>query len=250
MTELVGLSEVELGAAAVIVFLASVVRGYSGFGFSAVLVAGLAFFLDPVEAVPIAIGLEVLASVVQGRSVWDDIDWRRFAALLAAAIIGNPIGVWVLTTVDADGLRAATFLLLMLLTLSLLSGRRTHVDPTLLVFFGVGVVAGIVNGATAMSGLVLVLAMTSLEVSPAEMRGTLVAYFFASDLAVMGLLFGGDELDAAYAWRVGASVPIMVVGVVIGTRAFRGSSVEQFRRLTLVLLLAVSIVGMGRLVLP
>ena len=35
-----------------------------------------------------------------------------------------------------------------------------------------------------MSGLVLVLVMTSLQVSPAEMSGMLVAYFFACDLAV------------------------------------------------------------------
>ncbi len=247
MIDVLGLSGGEAAAAFTIVLVASVVRGYSGFGFSAVLVAGLSFLIDPIEAVPLAIGLEVLASMVQGRSVWDDVDWRRFGALLAAAIVGNPVGVWLLTTVDAEPLRLFTFIMLAVLTLALLSGRRVAVAPTLPVFFFAGVVAGVVNGATAMSGLVLVLVMTSLQVSPAEMRGTLIAYFFASDLVVLGLLFAGSELDVTYGWRILLAVPVMIIGVLIGTQAFRGSSVEQFRRVTLLLLLTVSVVGLARI---
>lgn len=247
--ELVDFGGVELIAAAVVLFAASVVRGYSGFGFSAVLVAGLAFFVDPVQAVPLAIGLEVLASIVQGPSVWTDIDWSRLGALVAAAIVGNPVGVWILTSVDADPLRVITFVTLSVLTVGLLLGRTVAISASLSAFFVVGVVAGVVNGATAMSGLVLVLAMTAMQVAPAEMRGTLVAYFFASDLAVLGLLLWRDELDAVYAWRLGLAVPVMVVGVLIGSRAFSGASVESFRRTTLVLLLAISVVGLVTLAL-
>lgn len=240
------LSILDVAFAATVVLAASIIRGYSGFGFSAVLVAGLAFIIDPIEAVPLAIGLEVLASIVQGKSVWTDIEWRRCGVLLVAAVIGNPIGVWILTTVDADPLRAATFILLTLLTLGLLLGKTVDVTATLGVFFLVGIVAGVVNGATAMSGLVLVLFMTVLKVAPAEMRGTLVAYFFASDIAVLGLLVWRDELDTIYAWRILLSVPIMIIGVVIGDKAFDGASVESFRRTTLYILLAISIVGLGR----
>lgn len=249
MIDLLDFGFIEVLGAAFVLFAASIVRGYSGFGFSAVLVAGLAFFIDPVEAVPLAIGLEVLASVVQGRSVWDDIDWRRLGVLVAAAVIGNPVGVLVLTSVDADPLRAMTFITLAVLTIGLLVGKTFAAEASLVAFFAVGVVAGVVNGATAMSGLVLVLAMTALRVAPAELRGTLVAYFFASDLAVMGLLYWRGELDVVYVWRMGFAMPVMIVGVLIGSRAFSGASVESFRRTTLILLLAISVVGLTNLAL-
>ena len=249
MADLLDFGLFEVLGAAVVLFIASVVRGYSGFGFSAVLVAGMAFFVDPVEAVSLAIGLEVLASVVQASSVWDDIDWRRLGVLVAAAIVGNPVGVLILTTVDADPLRAFTFITLAVLTVGVLAGKTVAIPSTLSAFFVVGVVAGVVNGATAMSGLVLVLAMTALQVAPAEMRGTLVAYFFASDIAVLGLLLWRGELDAIYAWRLVFAIPLMVAGVLIGSRAFAGTSVESFKRVTLMLLLAISVVGLARLAL-
>ena len=51
-------------------------RGYSGFGFSALLVASGSLVTDPIKIVPLAIMLEVTASVIQAAGVWRDIDWK------------------------------------------------------------------------------------------------------------------------------------------------------------------------------
>ena len=51
-----------------VVLGAGVVRGFSGFGFSALTVAGCSIFASPAEIVPIAIQLEVLASISLIRS--------------------------------------------------------------------------------------------------------------------------------------------------------------------------------------
>lgn len=230
--------------AAAILLLASYVRGYSGFGFSAVLVAGLTFIIEPLAAVPVAIAFEVVASMVQGPSVWHDIRWHDFRVLLLAAVVGNPFGVWILTTADADVLRVVTLLGLLLLSLGLLVGHRAAIAPTTAVFFVVGTAAGVVNGATALSGLVLVLAMTFMTISPGEMRATLVAYFFASDLVVLGILYTQDEITTALLWRVAIGLPLLGVGIAVGSKAFRGSSAEAFRRNTLGLLIAISVVGL------
>lgn len=226
---------------------ASFIRGYSGFGFSAVLVAGLAFVVDPIEAVPLAISFEVLASALQGWSVRSEIRWGDFRTLLVAAIIGNPLGVVILTTVDADPLRAATFAALLLLSGLLLIRRTARIQPTTALVFAVGVVAGIVNGATAMSGLVLVLAMSFIAISAAQIRATLVAYFFASDLLVVGLLIVRGDADSTLFWRVLIGLPILAGGIAIGSRMFRRSTEAAFRTVTLGLLVAISIVGLTRL---
>lgn len=243
------LSSLDLSAgeaifAAVVLVLASYVRGYSGFGFSAVLVAGLTFIVDPLAAVPLAIAFEVVASMVQAPSVWHHIRWHDFRVLLLAAVVGNPLGVWILTTADPDVLRAVTLVGLLLLSVALLVGHRAAIAPTTLAFFVVGTLAGVVNGATALSGLVLVLAMTFMTISPGEMRATLIAYFFASDLVVLGLLYTQDEITRALLWRVIIGMPLLAVGIAVGSQAFRGSSPESFRRNTLGLLVAISVVGL------
>jgi uncharacterized membrane protein YfcA len=135
--------------------IALFIRGDSGFGFSAMLVAGLAFVVEPLAAVPLAIAFEVAASIVQGRSIRHEIRWKDFWTLRVAAIIGNPLGVLILTTVDGDRLRGATFGVLFVLSLMLLFKRTARLEPTTDLVFGVGVVASVVDGVTAMSGLVV-----------------------------------------------------------------------------------------------
>ena len=54
VTSLVELSAGELAFCAVVLLVASYIRGYSGFGFSAVLVAGATFVIEPVAAVPLS----------------------------------------------------------------------------------------------------------------------------------------------------------------------------------------------------
>ena len=247
MAELVELSAGELAFSATVLLVAAYIRGYSGFGFSAVLVAGATFVIEPAAAVPLAITFEVLASVVQGRSIRREIRWADFRILLLAAIIGNPVGVLILTSVDGDVVRGLTLALLLTLTGGLLMNQTRRFEPTPVAVFVVGVVAGIVNGATAMSGLVLVLAMSIAAVTAAETRATLIAYFFASDLVVLTALVVADELDDELFWRVLFGLPVLIAGVAAGSFTFRASNEAAFRRVTLWLLVAISLAGLGRL---
>ena len=54
-------------AALLIVLAAGMVRGFAGFGFSALCVAGLSLFAPPAQVVPPIFVLEVLASAVAAR---------------------------------------------------------------------------------------------------------------------------------------------------------------------------------------
>ena len=249
MVTALGLSVGEVIFASFVLLLAAYVRGLTGFALSAVLVAGMSFIIDPVDAVVLALAYEVSASVIQGRSVWGEIRWRYLWVLLGAALVGNPAGVAILTTVDADILRTATFVVLTAMSLGLLLRHRAVLAPTLWTIFVVGVIAGVVNGATALSGLVLVLAMSFMTISPAEMRSTLIAYFFGSNLVVVGLLGIRGDVDGTTLWRLLAGLPILAVGILVGSSTFRTTSPERFRRITLALLISISIVGLIRVAL-
>ena len=82
METALGLSGYGLLYAVLVVFVAAFIRGYSGFGFSAVLMVGLILQLPAAEIVPLSITLEVIASAGQARGIYRDINWRPLAALL------------------------------------------------------------------------------------------------------------------------------------------------------------------------
>ncbi|MDH3196545.1 MAG: sulfite exporter TauE/SafE family protein [Hyphomicrobiales bacterium] len=241
----------ELGPAgfaflALVILAASFVRGYSGFGFSAVLVAGLTLILPPAEVVPLSIGLEVVASLGQARGIWADIDRRRLMVLLIAGLIGNPLGVWLLVAIPVEPLRLALLSFIALASILLMVMPRAHTDLSLALLAGGGFAAGVVNGATALSGLVLALVFTLAGIRPAVMRATMIAYFFVTDLWTGGVMTAAGLVDQTTVLRVIAALPFLALGVWLGSRRFLATPPATFRVLVLWLLIGLSLIGLAR----
>ena len=89
-----------IGIAAV--FLAAIVRGFSGFGFSLLAISGLTFIYAPAEVVPTVFLLEIAASLHMLPSIWNEIQWRSLGCLIA-----TPIGAYALASVPAGPMQIA-----------------------------------------------------------------------------------------------------------------------------------------------
>ena len=101
----------DLGAAALAwmataVLIAAFVRGYSGFGYSAMVIAASSLGTNPLNFVAVVVILETVMSLQAAKGAGPDIDWRRVWWLMAGAAVGLPLGLWVLTGVDEDTARA------------------------------------------------------------------------------------------------------------------------------------------------
>jgi uncharacterized membrane protein YfcA len=82
-----------LALAVAVVFGAGIVRGFAGFGFSALCVAGLSLVMPPAQVVPPVFVLEVLASSSLLRGALAHADWRWLNWLLAGNALFIPVGV-------------------------------------------------------------------------------------------------------------------------------------------------------------
>src|SRR5256885_8259213 len=81
------------------IFLAAVVRGFSGFGFSLLAITAISIFMPAREIVPSIFLLEVAASLNLIPSIWREIDWRGIAFLLLGYVVALPFGVYALAHV-------------------------------------------------------------------------------------------------------------------------------------------------------
>ena len=79
-----------------IVFIASIIRGFNGFGFSATCISGFSFILPAIQIVPIILILEVFISIFMIPYIWNKIDWNFIFKLLIGIVIGSPIGLFLL----------------------------------------------------------------------------------------------------------------------------------------------------------
>jgi uncharacterized protein len=242
-----------LGAGALLVMLAglavgALARGYSGFGFSALLVASWSLVGAPARAVAVALVLEVTASVLQAASVWRDIAWRRVGLLIAGAAVGTPLGVHLLAVTDEGTLRLGIAVFILMAALTLLAGLRLRTRRTPGMTLAVGLASGLCNGAVALGGLPVAVFLTAEGASPRAIRAAVVAYFFLLD--VTGLLFlaragllGRETFSLA-----ALCLPVLILGIWLGGRHFLGATPDGFRRVTLALLVLLALVGIARAV--
>ena len=228
------------------VFIAALARGYSGFGFSALLVASWSLVTDPARAVALALVMEVVASVIQAAGVWRQIPWRRVGALMGGAALGTPAGVWLLAQTSPERMKLGVALFILCAAIALLAGFRLQRRAGDYGTAGVGVISGVANGAVAMGGLPVALFLTADGDSPARIRAALVAYFFLLDSLALAFLLqaglaGRDTVTDAL-----LGLPLLVIGLWFGTRRFLGATPESFRRTTLWLLIGLALLGLGR----
>ncbi|MDP9138629.1 MAG: sulfite exporter TauE/SafE family protein [Pseudomonadota bacterium] len=240
------LSGIAIATMAAGLIVGAVARGYSGFGFSALLVSSWALVTDPARAVVVALVLEVLASVIQALSVWREVPWKRVGLLMAGALVGTPVGTYLLAHAPREPLKFGIAIFVLVAAALLLADVRLKLRVSRAGTAAVGVASGVANGSVAMGGLPVALLLTASGDSPATIRATVIAYFFLLDL--VGLMFlARENLVTREALSLSLlSLPVMVAGVWLGGRRFLGATPDSFRRTTLVLLMVIAAIGVAR----
>ncbi|MEP7085116.1 MAG: sulfite exporter TauE/SafE family protein [Betaproteobacteria bacterium] len=238
----------QLAYAMAVVLLAGIVRGFAGFGFSALTVAGMSLFFPPAQVVPVAFVLEVLASVSLLRSVWGSIDWGWLRPLLIGNAFAIPLGVWMLAVIPDAPLRAIVSIVILLAALLLLSGVRAPWSDSPALRLGTGFVSGIFNGLAAIGGMVVAVMLFATTISGAAARATLIALFFATDLYSLAWAGGNGLLDSNLLRWVGWLLVPMLIGIALGSRHFLRVDEAGFRRAVLRVLAAIAGLGLLRAV--
>ncbi len=241
-----------LTASLCVVFAAGIVRGFAGFGFSALCVAGMSLFMPPAQVVPPIFMLEVLASLSLLRGALRHADWHWLSWLVLGNALCIPMGVALLAYVSETPLRLLIGALLLLAAALLRSGWRLSLQPTPAMRLATGLVSGFVNGVAAIGGIAVAVMLSTTALAPAVMRATMILMFLFTDLYALAwaaLLPGQDGQDLLVASTAQLALwlaPAMLAGIWFGQRAFVGVSPEAFRRQVLNLLVLIAALSLLR----
>lgn len=229
-----------------VALFAGFVRGFSGFGLSAFIVAGMSLWLSPQSIVPAAMMLEIVASVSLLRSVWPHVSWRWIWPLIAGYAISVPLGVWCLSILPELPLRLAVSTIILVMALTLLSGFRPSWGDGIAVRLGTGLVAGFMSGLSSLGGMIAATMLFTTSLPAVRLRATLITLFFLS--ASYALLWAGQlglVHHGTLLWAVWLMVP-MLIGIMIGRHSFARASEAHFSRAMLGVLAIVAAMGMMR----
>lgn len=232
-----------MAACALVVFLAGMVRGYGGFGFSMISVAGMSLVLDPINLVPAVVLLEVVASGLLVYGIWRQVDWKALGWLSVGMAVATPAGGYLLGAVPAAPMTIAIAAAIMVLAALMRRGFALKRRPGAVATVGTGVLSGLLNGGGAIGGPPVVLFFFSSPAGAAISRASLIAYFLGTDIIAAGVFTGMGIMTREALMLAAMMLAPTTAGVLCGARMFQGASEAVFRRHVLSVLIALSAVA-------
>ena len=232
-----------------IVFIASIIRGFNGFGFSATCMSLISFILPAIEIVPIILVLEVMVSIFMFPYIWNNIDWKFVFQILIGISIGSPVGLYLLKILSPDIVHfsiCGIIIFFVILQLRGYSNKKINILP---VKFLAGGVSGIINGLGTLGGMPISLFLLITKVRPIVIRGSLAAIFFIADAYVLNLSFYAEIVEVTALYRVLPLILVLPIGIFIGNKFFVKSREETYRKFVFYFLIIISIFGITKVLM-
>lgn len=226
----------------IIVVVAGLIQGISGFGFG-LFSMGLLIAIMPVrDAIGLVSVLGFVSTVVNILSVRKELRWHEAWPVVAAAIPGTAAGVALVHLLDADTLSAGVAVAILLgCVVALWSPGKTRIHKTMPWAPISGLAGGLIGGAVNMGGPPVVLYTLLRGWDKSLAKGVMSSYFVVSSAIRVGLHLStgviNRELGIQALWlclpAIGASI--------LGTLIFRRISTRIFRYGALALLVALAL---------
>lgn len=216
------------------------VNGLTGFGTGLTALPIWLRAVDPVTAAQLVSAASVIGHVSTLRAIWPAIDWRRLAPMLAAGLVGVPIGMWILPSISLPAFKAAVGAVLTIYCAFMLfaAGRVRLVAGGRGAEAAVGFLGGILGGMAGLSGPAPTIWAT-LKGWPKEERRVV---FQAFNMTILSAMLAASLVQGLMGRRfflaLAVALPATVAGAWLGSRVYRRLDDRRFDRLVLALLLA------------
>jgi uncharacterized membrane protein YfcA len=232
-----GLTWVVLG---VVVFLAGVLRGFSGFGSALLVVPTLSLTAGPAVAVAIATLLEGFATLLLVRAALSHTDTRMLMTMVPAASCAIPLGHMVLTHLDAAVSNLLISFAVTCLAAWTMAGAKLRFPRGLSGQIGAGGLSGFLTGFGGVGGPPLVLYILLGSGSAAVKRANIIVISGAALVAAMVSMALFGLLDRQSLGGGFSAAPIFLAGGIIGARLFKIAPEKVYQRVALGALVALS----------
>ena len=233
-----------LGFLMLVAAAAGLARGFSGFGAAMIMVPLASTVVGPQVAVPLILVVDGVASLALLPKAGRLANRPDVARITAGAVIGVPMGVYLLSRLDPLTIRWSIVAVIAGLLALLMSGWRYHGKPWTPLTVGVGTLAGLLSGLAQIGGPPVVAYWLGGTVPAAIVRANIILYFaLATVLSATAYVWNG--LITADVLILSAIVaPVYGVAVWIGGRMFGLADERTFRRICYGMIAAAALVSM------
>jgi hypothetical protein len=220
-------------ALAAITFVAAIVNGALGYGFSSITVPLALLFLSNRVLNPALVLIEV---VLNAYVLWNNRDaignvWRRVSPVIIGLIPGIIVGTAIVSQVNPGWLRFGTFTVLLPLILLQAAGYRRPIESERSAGLAFGSGLGVLYSVTTVSGPPLAIMLNNQGFAKRDFRAALGLVRLAES-SMTAVAYGYAGLySTTSVGLIPWIVPSIVIGVPIGGFIIQRVNSETFRRI-------------------
>ena len=221
---------------ALLVVFGSVVSGLAGFGFGIAVMPFMLLLYPPKVAVAITPVITSIGLLFQWTRVRRDADLKLAGRLILVAVIGIPLGTFILVGINPAYLKLLVGLAVVAAIVVQAATRRAddpaHVPSTPTTLCG-GFAAGVLAATVGQPGIAIGLLMAWTRLDKRVVRGTIVTVLVVTQVFTVANLLWQKVLSLPTLWTGLILTPFYLVGLFIGNKGFHLASHGTYRRVLL-----------------
>lgn len=236
LSELIPLTLGELALSIVIIFIAYMVKGLSGFGSGLVAIPLLAFFLPITLIVPVLGLVSYSGTVVQSLSFRKDVVWKDLLPLIPFSLAGIVIALWLLINVNITVLTFILGIFIFCYSVYSLLPREVTMGTRWWAIIA-GSFAGLVGTLFGTGGPFYVLYLKMRCVNKKQFRAMITMIFLFDGGARMTGYFASGLFTTKMLWLVLILLPVLFLAMYVGHHLHVKINEHRFNQIVSILLL-------------
>lgn len=224
---------------AIVAFGAGLIRGFTGFGGPAFIIAILTLYFTPYSIVSKILVVDFLANVYLFSAVYRQIDWRSTLSMVIPTLLFMPLGHWLLLELDPVLMKRIMSVIIALACLAMLIGYRYRQPMTKPLLILLGTFAGIIFGGTYIA-LLAVVAILLGPYNKVEGRTLIITWSFFTVLGFAAISWYSGTTDSQDVITALPGAATYMLGTWLGSQGFHNSSEKLFRRIAICTLLGLA----------
>lgn len=240
---LVELNLATIGMSGMIILIAAIIRGFSGFGFALVAVPLLSMIMPPLSFVPLIFGMQVIAVLPGLKQTLQDVQWNQVVPLVPGGFLGTWGGLLILYRINPEIIGIIIAIAVVFVAVFLLRGLRLSRQFSKFEITIIGILAGFLNGAASLPGPPVILAQLVTRNTNTMVRSNLIIFFTILSLLGIASIISSGKLNETHLYLMATSAPFLILGTWLGERLFHNPVLlPYYRRISTYLLLFIGFI--------
>lgn len=224
----------ELAILAILVFLvATVIKGWSGFGTNMIVIPVLAIYLgyEYIEAVVIVLTMNLFINVLMliESKKFNLKSLGKIKILILFGFLFHILGLILLKDLDASILKIIGGSLIILTVINKAFRLKFVIKNKERYYIPVGMLSGLLNGMAGLGGLPVILLLSNSDMEKEEFKSTIISYFFMMSIISVFTFWIGGFYTSFILLNIAITVLFAIIGTLTGIYLSRRVSDKGFQ---------------------